>query len=89
MLTGKINNITVIDVDGDFEWYEKFMKEHKLPQTTTVRSGSGGLHYYYKYDKRVNTNTDGWNNGRFGEDQVIKVDCRNNGGVCIYPGSVY
>lgn len=42
IITGKISNITVVDVDrgGDTSI---------LPTTDTIQTGSGGFHYYYQY----------------------------------------
>ena len=89
ILTGKVNGITIIDVDDDLEWFKAFQIKHGLGATATVCTGSGGLHLYYEYDARVNTNTDGWGNARYGAEHAIKIDCRNDGGIAIFPGSVY
>ncbi len=58
VLTGKINNLVVIDIcvkdNGMNEWC-KYIKEHDDPQTVKVRTPSGWYHYYFKYastDKR-------------------------------------
>ena len=50
LLTGKVNNIFVIDVD-DFDHWKKFLKDNKQtePNTVKVISGSGGCHYYFQY----------------------------------------
>ena len=47
LITGKINNITVVDVEqgGDFS---------KYPKTTTSKTGGGGRHYFYKYHPNYN-----------------------------------
>ena len=44
IVTGKISNLTVIDVekDGDFN----FVKD----KTLVIKTGGGGRHYYFEYD---------------------------------------
>ena len=51
LLTGKINNIIVIDIDNVEHW-DQFLKENnqKEPNTVKVISGSGGIHYYFEHD---------------------------------------
>lgn len=50
--TGTISGIFVLDVDpdsGGWEGLDQLQKEHgQLPDTYTVKTGSGGLHYYYR-----------------------------------------
>jgi hypothetical protein len=48
-LTGKINNIIVLDVDEKDEGIEEFNKyiiEYGEPQTITQKTPSGGYHYF-------------------------------------------
>ena len=51
-VTGKISNIFVLDIDlkddGLKEW-NKYIKQHGEPLTVTVKTPSGGLHYYFKF----------------------------------------
>lgn len=83
IITGDISQVTVIDVDG-----EKGLKSLKamgltlenMPPTPTVRTGGGGYHLYYRYDKgsiktRVNV--------------LEKVDIRADGGLVIAPPSLH
>ena len=46
IVTGKISNITVVDVEqgGEYEY---------LPVTKTVNTGGGGKHLYYKYTDKL------------------------------------
>lgn len=46
--TGKISNITVIDIDGDNNPFGDI-------NTPTARTGGGGIHYYFKYTDRLHT----------------------------------
>lgn len=58
----KQNNLVVIDVDvaglshkkDGREWWQKFAIENSLPSTYTVRTPSGGFHFYYRLPQAVN-----------------------------------
>ena len=61
-ITGKVNNIIVIDVDkpkpsknekDGFKHFKKLMKSN--PKTLTYKTKSGGRHYYFKYDDDIST----------------------------------
>ena len=81
-MTGKRSMVTVIDVDGDYEWMEAFDAKYKLPETTKVMTPSGGYHLYYDYDCRLGkVSTKGWNNAKFGAEHDIDIDCRNDDGL--------
>lgn len=89
--TGKVNNILVVDLDFypkkgetfDFEktqFYKIFGKNYIEDfDTFTVKSASGGLHLYFKYDENVDKTTSN------GEEQV---DTRGNGGYIVSPNSI-
>ena len=50
-LTGKINNFFVVDIDvkdGGLNKWNDYIKVNGDPQTITVKSPSGGFHYYFK-----------------------------------------
>jgi hypothetical protein len=83
MLTGKINNIFVIDVDNVEHW-EKFLKKHNQKEIKTVKasSGSGGIHLYFQYsDDLENIKT---TSKCFGDN--YDIDIRTNGGcIIIHP----
>jgi P4 family phage/plasmid primase-like protien len=86
LLTGKINNIIVIDIDNIEHW-ENLLKEHnqKEPNTVKAISGSGGFHYYFEYDnelENVKSKTQ-----CFGKK--YNIDIRSNGGCIICPPSKY
>jgi hypothetical protein len=53
IVTGNISGIFVLDVDaksGGLDSLEKLQKDYgTLPDTITVETGGGGLHYYYRY----------------------------------------
>ena len=85
LLTGKKSGVTCVDVDDDVAWWDAFALKHQIPETTTVRTPSGGFHYYFKYCKIVSQTTKLWRKNV----GVIDVDIRNDGGVACLPGSVY
>jgi P4 family phage/plasmid primase-like protien len=86
LLTGKINNIIVIDIDNIDHWnqlLEKYNEEE--PDTVKAISGSGGKHLYFRYTnefKEVKSNTK-----CFGHE--YDIDIRTNGGCIIIPPSKY
>lgn len=71
VVTGKISNLTVIDVesDGDFNIV--------LDETFTVQTGGGGRHFYFQYDEAFT------NAVRI----FPSVDVRSEGGYVVGPGS--
>jgi prophage antirepressor-like protein len=86
MLTGEINNVVVLDIDNLDHW-EKLLQEknQKEPNTVKAISGSGGLHYYFKYDNEIqNIKT---SDHCFGKD--YDIDIRTNGGCIIIPPTTY
>ena len=99
IITGSPNDLIVLDVDvkkkNDREKVEgvqeflKYIEQYGDVNTFTVKSPSGGFHYYFKYkhsserakyliENIVKTNTGYRNAG---------LDIRSNGGVIIMPGS--
>ena len=86
MVTGKVSNIIVIDIDDRMHW-KKFLIDNKQkePKTVKARSGSGGIHLYFKYDdqyKDIKSNT-----CCFRKD--YDIDCRTTGGCIIMPPTSY
>ena len=93
ILTGKINNIVVLDVDekddGVIE-FNKYIEKYNKPNTFTVKSPNNGYHYYFKYTNSnesvqhlINnslTNSSKYRNGK-------GIDIRTDGGYIVSPGS--
>ena len=56
VLTGKINNIIIVDIDkkddGLTKW-EELIEIHDEPDTYTIKTGSGGYHYYFNYNEVI------------------------------------
>ena len=82
--TGQESGIFVLDIDDVNEWNQILKdEEREEPETATVITGSGGLHYYFKYTDDLNIIPS--------RAKIIgdKIDSRGNGG-CIYaPPSKY
>lgn len=77
VLTGKINNVTVIDCDNQ-DAYDKLTKKYpELLETTTVRTPRG-FHIYCQYNELIRTTT----------NTKTNIDIRNDGGFVFGCGSV-
>lgn len=85
-MCGPVSGIIVLDVDGQ-RGYE-LLKDRKLPKTWSVRTPSGGIHYYFKWvpalNERVTTKTD-IIPGEKG-DLTGALDVRGEGGFVVYYG---
>jgi hypothetical protein len=61
ILTGKINNLLVVDIDlldnktTKNHYWNDLIDIHGKPKTLTIRTPSGGLHYYFNYDPEIKT----------------------------------
>ena len=88
--TGEINGLLVIDVDikhdqgkyGDESLKALEQELGELPETWTAITGSGGLHYYFKYPVGHEISISA---SQLGED----LDIRANGGYVVAPPSVH
>ena len=79
VVTGKISNLTVVDVEYNDPKTGKLGDPSFLPQNTMiVRTGGGGYHYYFLYDPEIR------NKARIKE----LVDIRGEGGYVVSPFSV-
>jgi bifunctional DNA primase/polymerase-like protein/uncharacterized protein DUF5906 len=85
VVTGQISGITVFDVDiadgkpGAESWRAACERTgHGEPQTLLSRTGSGGMHFFFKYNSAIKTTTNWLGKG---------VDTRNdkNGYVLVAP----
>jgi hypothetical protein len=91
LLTGKINQITVIDIDipkkdkverDGMKQYEELLEKYNQGNALnipTCQTQSKGLHLYFKYDESVKTTT-GVNG--------YSIDIRNDGALIIAPPSI-
>ena len=85
VLTGKVNDLILIDLDIDEEysgkdWYNTTFGHNVLESNTLVTSTiRGGYHLYFKYNERINTNS---------TSKLHLVDIKSNSG-CGYQGIGY
>jgi hypothetical protein len=79
ILTGKINNITVIDYDNKNKFNEDNEKFNFFKNGYHIVETNNGYHLYCKYDENIpqTTNND------------LKIDIRNDGGFVIAPPTKY
>jgi hypothetical protein len=96
ILTGT-SGLFVIDIDegessdkksGMDIWHGQVM-EHGDPETLSVRSGSGGLHYHFRLDERIGLYDTTNFAGLTFDGQKFAVDGRGTGGVIFAPPSTY
>lgn len=78
IITGEISGITVIDVDA---YKAGGTKLDAFPETFTVKTGNGGYHLYYKYQKGLTISANKY-------PQFPGVDIRSDGGYIVAPPSV-
>lgn len=87
LLTGKINNLTVLDIDvkdNGIKYFKKFMQDHNEIITPTVKSPGGSYHFYFKYNPRIS------NMNRISIDEKrVGWDIRSTGGIITSPPSIY
>jgi len=91
-IPAKQNGLIIVDVDVEGpshqhdgrEWWSLFSKENSIPETYTVRSPSGGFHYYFKLPDSINPES-------FSPpSQLAKgVDLKYNGWVGAPPSQGY
>jgi len=57
VITGKVSNIFIVDVDvkhpESLEQLGSWKEEHGDFDTYTVKTGSGGYHFYFQFDERI------------------------------------
>jgi P4 family phage/plasmid primase-like protien len=86
ILTGEKNGIIVIDIDNMDHWKDLLKKNNQTdPDTASVISGSGGKHFYFKYNKELEKITS--KDHCFGKD--YDIDIKTNGGCVICPPTNY
>jgi putative DNA primase/helicase len=79
------NGILVLDIDprngGQDAFYDLQEQHSPLPDTLTVVTGGGGLHYYFRYSTELCITSN--NNGTLG----VGIDIKAEGGMVVGPGS--
>lgn len=81
IVTGRISDLTVMDVDPDKGGMESLTHIRTLgitlPPTRIAQTPHAGFHYYFKYTKGVPTGT----------DVLPGIDVRSEGGYVLVPPS--
>lgn len=96
---GKINNLIVVDLDlekkkdgeiipSGIDKFKEYVEQYGKFETLTIKSRSGGIHYYFKYEtenviinklvQQFKTTT---------KFHGTSIDIRTNGGYIVGPGS--
>ena len=87
VICGQKSGIVVVDIDikddGLELWYS-LCQQHGIPDTFTIMTGSGGFHYYFKYDDRTSSLR---NLTR--AIQGKGIDVKTNSGQVVYWGSIH
>lgn len=82
VVTGKASGVVVLDIDprhGGMDTLDDLqVKNGKLPETATVETGSGGLHYYFRDHGGLRNGTNVGGQG---------IDFRGDNGFVVGPGS--
>lgn len=81
IVTGKISNVVVADVDVDRGGDPKPLYD-VYPTETIVRTGKGGFHFYYKYPEGDDIHV----YNRVGKNGI---DIRGDGGYVVAPPSIH
>jgi len=75
LVSGEISGVTVIDLDS----YKNGAPQIKLNTPLKVKTGGGGLHGYFKYQKGI----------RNAVGSEIPIDVRNEGGFVVLPPTIH
>ena len=85
LATGEGSKVFVVDIDvkdhGEKTW-AKLLKANSAPETVTVQTGSGGMHYYFQFPKNLDIRNSA---GKIGKG----IDIRGNGGQVVVPPSIH
>lgn len=83
--TGEESGVFVVDVDskkGGLKAWKRLVQKNSLPKTVTCRTGSGGLHVYFKYSKGMDIRNSV-------SSIAAGIDVRGNGGQVVVPPSTH
>lgn len=87
LLTGEINNLTVLDIDikdNGMKYWNKIIQNYPKIITPTVKSPGGSLHFYFKFNSKIpNMNRILIDNNKVG------WDIKSNGSIITSPPSIY
>lgn len=87
LLTGKVNNLTVLDVDvkdDGIKYFKEFMKDHDEILTPTVKSPGGSYHFYFKFNNKIPNM-----NRLLIDGKRVGIDLKSNGSIIVSVPSIY
>ncbi len=76
IVTGKLSNLVVFDIDPRHGGTNELFKEY---ETVSVKTGGGGEHYYFRYKEGIQNTT----------NLLPGIDVRGEGGYVIAPPTVH
>lgn len=91
VICGKTSGIVVVDIDTKNEGLTTWCNliyQHGDPYTFKVRTGSGGFHYYFKYDSD-NEMLKSRSGAVKINGQKVGIDIKTNGGQVVFVGSLH
>jgi putative DNA primase/helicase len=92
VVTGRISGLWVLDIDGDTgkETLARLTDQHgPLPETICVRTGSGGLHYYFRFPDSEQVDIRNMVKKDRQANALPGIDVRGDGGYVIAPPSIH
>lgn len=87
ILTGKKNNLTILDIDikdDGLKLWNTVSKKYPEIKTPTVKTPTGGLHYYFKYNNKIPNM-----NKILVDGQIIGWDLKSDGSIIATPPSLH
>jgi hypothetical protein len=91
LVCGEISGVIVFDVDvkdnGLADWL-RYIKQFGEPKTLKVLTGSGGFHYYFKYNDRV-SHLKSFSRVVKENKRKLSWDLKTNGGQVVLPPSIH
>jgi hypothetical protein len=92
LLTGKINNLLVLDIDvkdNGLEEWKKYVQRKGEPKTITITTPSGGFHYYFLYHSSNHADEQLLRNYLHTQTKLRNagLDIRSDGGYVVGPNS--
>lgn len=89
ILMGKVNDIMVLDIDvkdNGVAYWDKLTETHAVPNTFTVKTGSGGFHFYFKYDASF---SNGIKVFKDEDGKHVGIDFLTDGKMAVAHGSIH
>jgi phage/plasmid-associated DNA primase len=90
ILCGKTSGVVVVDVDTKdegIETWNSLISQYGDPKTLKVITGSGGLHYYFRYSDSNEMVRSMSKYTVYGKK--VGIDVKTNGGQVVFPGSIH